>query len=605
MMNVRQATARWEMLLVFVSVGAFVDGTAGGDLAATSGSQPPFAIRGTLPWHNFLSGPTAWNEADYRAYLDDLKAQGLNFVGFHCYTGGAERYAPYVEPMIRLKYRDVLPQAGFDTSLTARWGYRPLAVKDFAFSTGKLFPGNEAFGAECATTARSNEDRYCKAQALMRRVLDMAHARGIQMAMGFEFGVHPPELASIVPPESRIPGAMLPDPTHPANIEILQSAVEDLLTAYPGIDFVWLWLHEHSMFVAPPKLVGRFGEVYRQESAHFGEAAGDHDIFTGVWSLVQIRQVHQYLARRSPRTRLVIGGWGGGPQLPPVLRGLDRALPQDVIFSCLNPGMGAKGHAPVLAEVAQHRPTWSIPWFEGDGWLWHLQFRATSVSDQVKSAYADKLAGVVGIHWRTEEIRANLEAFAVTVCDPEQAPPAADLYRRHCAARYGTATVETLAPLLLQFEKENQLGYLSSPEFYPYDPKWGRLPAGLAEKLRAAIESVSRLKERTPEAAHRANLDWLADNLRFTLLLDEVGRKLEPAYTLKAKYFSMNGMDNPLPSREVQEARRELAAAPIEELFLTFVRRVRSRGELGELSALNQKLWLEYRELARLLDKAE
>ena len=131
MMNVRQATARWEMLLVFVSVGAFVDGTAGGDLAATSGSQPPFAIRGTLPWHNFLSGPTAWNEADYRAYLDDLKAQGLNFVGFHCYTGGAERYAPYVEPMIRLKYRDVLPQAGFDTSLTARWGYRPLAVQGF------------------------------------------------------------------------------------------------------------------------------------------------------------------------------------------------------------------------------------------------------------------------------------------------------------------------------------------------------------------------------------------------------------------------------------------------------------------------------------------
>ena len=134
----------------------------------------------------------------------------------------------------------------------------------------------------------------------MRRVLDMAHARGIQMAMGFEFGVHPPELASIVPPESRIPGAMLPDPTHPANIEILQSAVEDLLTAYPGIDFVWLWLHEHSMFVAPPKLVGRFGEVYRQESAHFGEAAGDHDIFTGVWSLVQIRQVHQYLAPVAP-----------------------------------------------------------------------------------------------------------------------------------------------------------------------------------------------------------------------------------------------------------------------------------------------------------------
>jgi len=84
--------------------------------------KPAFAIRGTLPWHNFLSGPSAWNESDYRAYMDDLAAKGLNFVAFHCYTGGEERYAPYVEPLIQVKYRDVLPEAGLDTSLTARWG---------------------------------------------------------------------------------------------------------------------------------------------------------------------------------------------------------------------------------------------------------------------------------------------------------------------------------------------------------------------------------------------------------------------------------------------------------------------------------------------------
>jgi len=345
--------------------------------------------------------------------------------------------------------------------------------------------------------------------------------------------------------------------------------------------------------------------VYRQERAHFAEATSDHDIFTGVWSLVQIRQVHHYLARRSPKTRLVIGGWGGGPQLPPVLRGLDRALPKDIIFTCLNPDMGAKGHATVLAEISKNRQTWSIPWFEGDGWLWHLQLRAASMRDQVKAAYADKLSGVVGIHWRTEEIRQNLEAFALTARDPEHAPSAAELYRRHCAARYGAAASHELAPLLLQFEKEKQLGYLSSPEFYPYDSKWGRLPAGLSEKLQAAITLVMRCKDQTPDAVQCANLDWLADNFRFTLLLDEAGRKLEPAYTLKAKSFAVSGVDTPLPAEKIQVARRELAAAPLDELFRTFARRVRSRGELGELSALNQKLWLEYRELDEFLDNAE
>ena len=490
-------------------------------------------------------------------------------------------------------------------SLTARWGYRPLAVRDFAFDTGKLFAlpaGAEAFGADCAVTARSNDERYRNAQALMRRVVEMAHARGIQVAIGFEFGVHPPELASIVPPESRISGAMLPDPTHPANIEVLHTALDDLLTAYPGLDWVWLWLHEHSMFVAQPKLAGRFADFYEREKAHFSDAQDEHDVFTGVWSLAYIRRVYDYLAKHSPQTRLAIGGWGGGPQLPPVLRGLDRALPREIVFSCLNPGMGATGHAPVLAEVAAHRPTWAIPWFEGDGWLWHLQLRAASVSEQVKAAYADKLSGVVGIHWRTEEIRPNLEAFALTAIDPEHAPPGEELYRCHCAERYGPAAAEELAPLFLRFEKESQLGYLSSPEFYPYSPKWGRMSPSLAQKLRHAITLIGKLKEQTPAPEHGKNLDWLADNFRFALLLDEVGRKIESAYALRDKYLLGEVAGDGLV-RQAQAAGRELASAPMQDLFSTFARRVRSRGELGELSALNQKLWLQYRELDRFLKK--
>ena len=70
-------------------------------------------------------------------YLDRMQALGLNYLTFHCYTGGAERYVSYVEPLLRIEYRNVLPEAALDTSLTARWGYRPLAVADFAFGTDK------------------------------------------------------------------------------------------------------------------------------------------------------------------------------------------------------------------------------------------------------------------------------------------------------------------------------------------------------------------------------------------------------------------------------------------------------------------------------------
>jgi hypothetical protein len=565
---------------------------------AQPSTDKPFAIRGTIPWHNFLSGPTAWNEEDYRVYLDGMAARKFNFVGFHCYTGGAERYAPYVEPLIRMEYRNVVPEARFDTSLTARWGYRPMPVRDFAFGTDTLCaptPGAEAFGAACAITATSNEDRYAKAQALMRTVIDMAHARGIQVAIGFEFGIHPPEFASIVPPESVIRGAMIPDPTHPANIEILHSALDDILTQYPGVDWVWLWLHEHSMYVGEPQLQGRFKEFHRQESGNFKEAANDHDIFTGVWSLAYIRQAHDYLAQRAPGVKLAIGGWGGGLQMPPVLLGLDRALPEDVVFSCLNSDGGVKGHIPVFKDIAAHRPVWAMPWLEFDSSLWHLQLRASSMLKEVKDAADDHLNGVVAIHWRTEEVRANLDAFAMASANPAALPAPEEFYRDYCRKVFGEDSAIVTADVLMRLEKINP----ASPEFYPYAPSWGRLTEEHAAAFRQDIVNLKALG-RGPNPAHREELAWLEDYLQFALLLDECGRKIEAAYTLKERSLAGEITGEAL-ARQAEAARTDLDAAPLEELFKVFVRRVRSRGELGELSALNQKLYLEVVELRRFL----
>ena len=108
------------------------------------------------------------------------------------------------------------------------------------------------------------------------------------------------------------------------------------LAAVPWADWGRLFSRDH-----PHQLVGEtparglaIGQGFNErEKGYFTDATNEHDVFTGVWSLAQIRQVHEYLAQRSPGTRLVIGGWGGGPQLPPVLRGLDRALPTNIVFS--------------------------------------------------------------------------------------------------------------------------------------------------------------------------------------------------------------------------------------------------------------------------------
>jgi hypothetical protein len=246
----------------------------------------------------------------------------------------------------------------------------------------------------------------------------MAHARGIQMAMGFEFGIHPPQFASIVPPDSWIRGAMLPDPTHPASIEILQATIDDILRAYPGLDWIWLWLHEHTMYVQAARLSGDFGKLYEQD-AHLFDMAGQEDArFTGVWSLAYIRAACAHIHRRAPRVKIAIGGWGGGVQLPAILQGLNKALPKDIVFTCLNPNQGWAPQPDFMARIAKNRRVWAIPWLEGDRQLWHLQPRVKLLRDHVKLAHDQNLAGVVAIHWRTEETRLNLDTFARFAAEP-------------------------------------------------------------------------------------------------------------------------------------------------------------------------------------------
>jgi hypothetical protein len=115
--------------------------------------------------------------------------------------------------------------------------------------------------------------------------------------------------------------------------------------------------------------------------------------------------------------------------------------------------------------------------------------------------------------------------------------------------------------------------------------------------LRAAADSAASKPQ-------RANTAALAAAFEFTLLLDEVGRDLEPAYVLKRDYLLGRIQQDEMSSRTSQ-ARPALESAPIEQLFRAYASRVRSKGDLGVLSSLNQRLWLQYRELQQFLNEAD
>lgn len=570
----------------------------------------PFETRGVLPWHNFLSGPTAWNLEDYEVYLDWCREQlGVNLVVFHNYTGGGERYVNYVEPMIRIQYKNVLPHAEFDHSGTARWGYLPMKVEDFGYETSGLFAlpeGAEYFGNDAAVLATTNEERYEYAQSLMQKVLERVHERGMQMAMGFEFGVAPPEYASVRTGQMYWTGSgsLVYNPFDPDATGILYATIDDILETYEGIDQIWLWLNEHTMFGVDVEAALQnvpMAEWYEDHAHHFeGEEITDSMQFLGVWAQAYILKAYEYIKQKSPETKVVISGWGSRQQLTPLLGGLHEALPHDITFSVLNPGQGEYPHPEVFSEITREREVWAIPWLEGDRSLWHLQPRVEKMRDHAKSAYADDLDGVIGIHWRTEEIRGNFESLFHFVQNPEDTLSTGEFYHRYYRQIYGGDAANVLAPVMLQIDKDGVFSGIPSPEYFAWQPSYGRLNKEQLRTKQDLIRKIERLLDEESDEQTIANLQWLQANLEVALLLDETGRRIEPAWKLRDEIRT--GQAGRSDRKRFLEAREEFDQAPVRKLLEVYSGRIRSRGELGGLSSLNQRVWREVQLLDEFLE---
>ena len=513
--------------------------------------------------------------------------------------------------MVKIAYKNVLPEAFFDNGSTARWGYLPLKIKDYPYGMEKFFSppgGAEYFGADCSVLAKTNEEKYDRAQALMGKVLQMAHERDMQMAMGFEFGVAPPEYASIRTRGDMYwlgNGSLVYNPFDPDASGILYATIDNILESYSGIDWIYLWLNEHCMFGIDTEAALQskpMADYYSENAQYYKTDLRDESTTVlGVWSQAYIQKAYAYIKHKAPETKIVIGGWGSENQMALLLKGLHKTLPDDIVFSMLNPMQGQKGHPSFFKEIARERKIWSIPWLEGDASLWHLQPRVQSLSRQVKQSEEDELNGVVAIHWRTEEVGQNFETFASTAYKPKEAQSTLENYEDFCAREYGQKSVKILAPLLTRIDSTAILSNISSPVYFAYQPEWGRLTEQQKDVVNHLIESIDGCIAIEGTVELIENLEWLRASYEFTLLLHEVGLSMEPAWKLREAHLSAIG-PMALEGDEMAEALKQLEQTPMEQMLQVFASRVRSRGELGELSSLIQRVWTEYSRLTDFLE---
>ena len=363
--------------------------------------HPLFAVRGILPFHDFAEGPDWWTLENYKAVLGQLPKLGMNFFGLHTYPDNpskAKGATPNAEPTVWIgrdgEFRpDGTVTASYPASYqnTARgnWGYEAKKTGDFHAGASLLFDrddfGNdvmEGLSPDPAGPEASNEV-FDRAAAVFRNAFGLARRLGVATCVGAETPLTVPDAV-----KARLAAAGL-DPKDPAVVkDIYQAMFRRIAAAYP-VDYYWFWTNE--------------GWTWDDASPEAVKSVTD--------DLGLALQAHREAA---VPFRLATCGWVLGPPSNRTL--FDQALPKDVALSTINREVGKAPVDPGFARIVG-RSLWAIPWMEDDPALTSPQLWAGRMRRDAADALRYGCDGLLGIHWRTRVLSANVLALARAAWD--------------------------------------------------------------------------------------------------------------------------------------------------------------------------------------------
>ena len=547
--------------------------------------HPRFAIRGLQPWPDFLNCITTFNWEDYRAYLEAMLRMRFNMLGIHVYA----QQDKWVESFLSFEYGGVGHAAFTDTTATDRWGSLPQRTSRYGMSASQYFD-DEVFGADATRRARSIWEAAEMAQQLWRDAFAYAERLGISTGVGFEPYQLPDEIRRACPPEVQIERSFSLmgesrkikgiDPESRVARTILERRLAQLLETYPSVKYVYLWEDE----------------VTSWSSQQNAEAL----------SVSSFKHAHDFLRRHAPDKRLVLGGWGG------VVRNFaafHRALPEDIIFTCLSDQFGWDAVNEVFGQL-EGRERWPILWIEDDPSMWFPQFHTHRFSRDMMQAEQYGCQGLLGIHWRHRIIEptANFQArhswdqsltpeqsyrsYAITQASQERVPALAELLddvdKNHRLLATGTGETRPDGRAVFQ-----ELSGDYSEAFLHHDSLYSDLPQSLLTAQREVIAQLGRMLDEATSPEEREGLGYLYGQVGF---LDPyahawlAGAKLQHLIREQHKQ-RQNG------AGEAAEATIREQGVPLwlevlkytRQAMLAFQHTVATRNDLGMLASLHNK----------------
>lgn len=575
--------------------------------------QPALAIRGNLPWFNFLNSPTTWNPQDYKTFFAQMAKQKANFIGFHAYDH--EPFGAYDITRMGSKMGGPLM-----TTISPHrwWSPAAMATSDFLFGTDQFFNRGE-WGCEVGIDdawAYAPGRATKRQQEMMADALAYARRLGIKTCLGWEVTGNPGA------PETR---------------EAFRKRLTHTLAMYP-LDYFWIWQSEGRGTAghAGNWVAGAANDDSIVPDADVRKAfeylGPNHDLREAKRIAEYVLLAHKTLKELAPNVRLIVSGWGGDAHMKfsTLYIGLDKVVPPDVIFASLdNIDPRSQDHvSEAYGKVAPTRERWPIPWFESDGGHARIdqtgpQTNVTAFEPLLKDTVRKGCQGALGIHWRTrnvEDVAGYLYRFG---WNPQLT--AAEFFKQYAREKYGPDDAERMAKVHLRLEEfgPQYVGAVGCVEcstpftwFVRTDTAdrgheanlSGHLP--IAERLPELEAMAADCADRGVKAAAAGRRDAaiayqdLALTIRWLVTRAKVGLAIwDSSAPLERR---LREAERLLEQRKVGEAReaansvlKELEAYRFDEAFKGMAMTCRTRGELGMLATANARYGRLYAEFVQ------
>ncbi|MEN6406927.1 MAG: hypothetical protein ABFC77_10705 [Thermoguttaceae bacterium] len=483
--------------------------------------KPLAADRIVFEWHNFMTGCTGWNFADWKKWIEQLHKMRFNTIMVHAYG---------TNPMFTFQFGGCDKPVTHVSSTARGRDWSNEHINDVRRLVGGSAFTDPVYGTDVALAP---EDRQtAAAQDLMKRVFATAADRGMHVCFALDVDTissNPQKLIMTLPERARFKTGKfwLANPDTPEGYSYYKAQAESLFKLYPQIDRLAIWVRlcrTPWTTLVPDELPASWQAELQTLMAKDPTLAQQSTEATSIrtqvpsaaswFALSKVVAAYQRTLRELDRkdVRLMVGGW-----LFDWMPTADRCLPRTVTFVPLDYAvlegrseLDTPDRRQATRKLAERRSIVPIVWAQHDDGA--FRGRSEKPYDDFQTKLARSGLNSFGIiHWATRPLDLYFKNLSEQVWSDTANQDLRATCEKMADRSFGPTACKTGAEYLSAWLAESPTFSRETGDLFMDRPVTPKMAEQVADGCRRRLTMLDRIDPAPLDNAARERLAYYRD----------------------------------------------------------------------------------------------